>query len=44
MDVKSNLWADSQGKFTGKLTSEINLVMLTSDNFATLYFNHCFFD
>jgi hypothetical protein len=43
-DLTPNVWYDTFGKFTYKLSGEINYVILAHDNIATLYFNHCFHD
>jgi hypothetical protein len=44
VDIKPHLWYDTLGMVSGKLTAEVNYVILAHDNIATLYFSHCFKD
>ena len=44
IDVNHHFWYSTNGKWTAKLTGEIDYVVLAFDNIATLYYTHCFVD
>jgi hypothetical protein len=44
VEVIPHVWYDTLGKFSGRLSAEVDYVILAHDNIATLYFSQCFLD
>lgn len=43
-DLRHHLWYGDQGDLSGKLSGELDFVILARNNIATFYVNHCFID